>query len=162
MDGIDYFMVDIYRKMHLIDAEVEALTKEIQRLKTRRRATNSLKDYFNKTLIPMVVEELGDDNGVYETDTARYKLYETFGPVAVVDEDNCTGCQACVPFCPVDCIEPVASDKYEFPIIPPVQVRFNECTGCQVCARVCTKMTWDAIRMLGTETFEDNYSLEID
>lgn len=86
MDGIDYFMVDIDRKMHLIDAEVEALNKEIQRLKTRRRATNSLKDYFNKTLIPMVVEELGDDNGVYETDTARYKLYETFGPVAVVDD----------------------------------------------------------------------------
>ena len=58
--------------------------------------------------------------------------------IAVVDEDNCTGCQACVPFCPVDCIEPVSNEKYEFPIIPPVQVRHNECTGCQVCARVCT------------------------
>ena len=81
--------------------------------------------------------------------------------VAVVDEDNCTGCLACVPFCPVDCIEPVAKDKYEIPI-PPVQVRFNECTGCQVCARVCTKMTWDAIRMLGTDVFEKNYGLDID
>ena len=81
--------------------------------------------------------------------------------MAVVDEDGCTGCMACVPFCPVDCIEPVAKDKYEIPI-PPVQVRFNECTGCQVCARVCTKMTWDAIRMLGTDVFEKNYGLAID
>ena len=67
-------------------AEVEAYNAEIQRLKLRRKATMSLKDYFNKTLIPMVVEELGDDNGVYETNTARYKLYETFGPAAVTDE----------------------------------------------------------------------------
>ena len=27
--------------------------------------------------------EIGNDDGVYETDTARYKLYETFGPVDV-------------------------------------------------------------------------------
>ncbi len=86
LDNIDHFMVNIDRKMHLIDAEVEAYNAEIQRLKLRRKATMSLKDYFNKTLIPMVVEELGDDNGVYETNTARYKLYETFGPAAVTDE----------------------------------------------------------------------------
>ena len=30
--------------------------------------------------------------------------------VAVVDEDNCTGCQVCVPFCPVDCIELIEMD----------------------------------------------------
>ena len=88
VDGIDHFMVDIDRKMHLIDAEIEAFQNEIQRLKVRKRATESLKKYFNETLIPMVVEEVGDDNNIYETDTARYKLYETFGPVAITNEDS--------------------------------------------------------------------------
>ena len=81
--------------------------------------------------------------------------------VAVVDEDNCTGCQVCVPFCPVDCIEPVPKEKYDIPI-PPVQVRHDECIGCQICAKACTALTWDAIRMLGTDTFEENYTQKID
>ena len=82
--------------------------------------------------------------------------------VAVVDEDNCTGCQACVPFCPVDCIEPVAVDKHTYPPIPPVQIRFNECIGCQICARVCTKLTWDAIRMVDTDELQDRLNITID
>ena len=53
VDGIDHFMVDIDRKMHLIDAEIEAFQNEIQRLKVRKRATESLKKYFNETLIPL-------------------------------------------------------------------------------------------------------------
>jgi len=81
--------------------------------------------------------------------------------MAVVDEDNCTGCQVCVPFCPVDCIEPVPKEKYDTPI-PPVQVRFNECIGCQMCAKACTKLTWDAIRMMKTSVFEETYDIGID
>ena len=81
---------------------------------------------------------------------------------AWVDEDNCTGCSACVPFCPVDCIEKVPSDKYDDTPIPPVQVRWNECIGCQICARVCTKLTWDAIRMINTDKFEERYNITID
>jgi len=81
--------------------------------------------------------------------------------MAVVDEDNCTGCQVCVPFCPVDCIESVPKEKYDTPI-PPVQIRFNECIGCQICARVCTKLTWDAIRMIPTDEFEKTYDIKID
>jgi len=80
--------------------------------------------------------------------------------MAVVDEDSCTGCQVCVPFCPVDCIETVPDEKYNIPI-PPVQIRFDECIGCQICARVCTKLTWDAIRMIPTEEFETTYGITI-
>ncbi len=80
--------------------------------------------------------------------------------VAVVDEDNCTGCQACVPFCPVDCIRPVSFEKYNIPI-PPVQIRFNECIGCQICARVCANLTWDAIEMFPTLEFENKYKIEL-
>ena len=81
---------------------------------------------------------------------------------AWVDEDNCTGCQACVPFCPVDCIEPVHVDKHVYPPIPPVQIRFNECIGCQICARVCTKLTWDAIRMVDTDKLQKRLDITID
>ena len=81
--------------------------------------------------------------------------------MAVVDEDNCTGCQVCIPFCPVDCIEPVPKEKYNIPI-PPVQVRFNECIGCQMCAKACSKLTWDAIRMMKTTVFEETYNIGID
>jgi len=80
--------------------------------------------------------------------------------IALVDEDNCTGCQACIPFCPVDCIELVHHAKHQIPI-PPVQIRFNECIGCQICARVCTKMTWDAIRMVSTAEIESRFKIQI-
>ena len=84
--------------------------------------------------------------------------------IAVVDEDNCTGCQVCIPFCPVDCIEAVPEDKYpelQKAPIPPVQVRFDECIGCQMCAQACTNLTWDAIRMIPTEDFEREYNIKI-
>ncbi|SVE57053.1 uncharacterized protein METZ01_LOCUS509907, partial [marine metagenome] len=45
--------------------------------------------------------------------------------------------------------------------IPPVQIRFDECIGCQICARVCTKLTWDAIRMIPMAEFEETYGITI-
>ena len=80
--------------------------------------------------------------------------------VALVDEDNCTGCQACVPFCPVDCIELVPREKYDTPI-PPVQIRFNECIGCSICAHVCEQLAWFAIDMLKVPEFEADYGIQL-
>ena len=62
----------------------------------------------------------------------------------------------------MDCIEPVPIDKHTFPPIPPVHVRDNECIGCQICAKVCTKLTWDAIRMLDTDVYEERFDTKID
>ena len=83
IQNVDYFMMELNKKEHLIDAEVEALKDEIDRLKSRRRGLVRTKDFFNKNLLPAVIMEIGSDDGVYETSTARYKLYETFGPVDV-------------------------------------------------------------------------------
>ena len=83
VQNIDYFMVELNKREHLVDAEIEALKDEIHRLKTRRKGLENTRDFFNKKLLPAVIEEVGNEEGVYETGTARYKLYETFGPVDV-------------------------------------------------------------------------------
>jgi len=83
IQNVDYFIVELNKKEYTIDAEVEALKDEISRLKSRRKGLQRTKDFFNKQLLPAIIMEIGNDDGVYETDTARYKLYETFGPVDV-------------------------------------------------------------------------------
>jgi len=85
--GIDFFSQNIKEREYLIDAEIESHKDEISRLRNRKRALTSTSDYLNKVLLPMLIEELGDSNGVLETDTARYKLYETYGSVVVIDQN---------------------------------------------------------------------------
>lgn len=86
-DGIDFFSQNIKEREYLIDAEIESHKSEIARLRNRKNAMISTSDYLNKVLLPMLIEELGDENGVLETDTARYKLYETYGSVVITDQD---------------------------------------------------------------------------
>lgn len=81
--------------------------------------------------------------------------------VALVFEGNCTGCQVCVPFCPVDCIETQPKSAYADRPIPPVQIRFDECIGCQICVRACNRLTWDAIRMVPADQVELEFNIKL-
>jgi electron transport complex protein RnfB len=81
--------------------------------------------------------------------------------LAQVLEPNCTGCEVCIPFCPVDCIEVAAAEDYPDRTIPPVLIRYDECIGCVICVRVCDKLAWDAIVMRPTEEIEREEGIEI-
>ena len=88
VQSIDYFSQNIKERDYLLSAEIEAHKDEVSRLRNRQKALNATSDYLNKVLLPLIIEEIGDQNGVLETDTARYKLYETYGSVIITDQDK--------------------------------------------------------------------------
>src|SRR5207244_12563114 len=73
--------------------------------------------------------------------------------LAVINADNCTGCEACLEVCPVDCIVKIQQYDNMFNLQSWCQIDLERCVGCEVCVHIPTKKTdpyeltvcpWDA------------------
>jgi electron transport complex protein RnfB len=76
--------------------------------------------------------------------------------LAVVRADNCTGCEACIEVCPVDCIYKVPGE--DMPSLQSfVDIDLERCIGCSLCERWCP---WDAIDMVDTVTIAEHVAVK--
>ena len=48
------FMLYINRREHVVDANIEAMKEEIDRLQARKKALEQSKKFFNKFLLPII------------------------------------------------------------------------------------------------------------
>jgi len=67
--------------------------------------------------------------------------------LALLDEDLCTGCEACVSVCPVDCIDTLPGPDHQA-VMQLCSIDLPVCIGCTLCAQVCP---WDCITMVPTD-----------
>ena len=84
--------------------------------------------------------------------------------LAVINADNCTGCEACLEVCPVDCIEKIQQYVQFHNLQSWCEIDLERCVGCEVCVHIPQKKTnpyellvcpWDAIEMVPTEQVHD-------
>ena len=72
--------------------------------------------------------------------------------LALLDEDMCTGCEACMTVCPVDCISSIPGPRHEL-AFQVCTIDLPRCIGCTLCHQVCP---WDCITMIPTDQFLQN------
>jgi electron transport complex protein RnfB len=81
--------------------------------------------------------------------------------LAVINADNCTGCESCIEVCPVDCISLVTMNRGVLQDAETwCEIDLERCVGCEVCVHIPRKKSdpyelvvcpWDAIEMVPTE-----------
>jgi len=64
--------------------------------------------------------------------------------LAVINADSCTGCEACVEVCPVDCIELRQVELGIRGTQAWCEVDLQRCIGCELCVRLPKKDKADA------------------
>ena len=80
--------------------------------------------------------------------------------LAVINADNCTGCESCIEVCPVDCIS-LNEEKWGVRGNQAwCEIDLERCVGCEVCVQIPSAKSnpytllvcpWDAIEMVNTE-----------
>ena len=70
--------------------------------------------------------------------------------IAVINADFCTGCEACMAVCPVDCIALIETGMGVKGTQAWCEVDLDRCIGCAFCVQVPKKKIcpWDAIEMV--------------
>jgi NAD-dependent dihydropyrimidine dehydrogenase PreA subunit len=74
--------------------------------------------------------------------------------IAIVRENDCTGCEVCIVFCPVDCID--LKKPTDNPAERYVLIDKETCIGCTLCARYCP---WESIDMVERKAYEESAEL---
>lgn len=71
--------------------------------------------------------------------------------LAVIHPEGCSGCEACIDFCPVDCIDLEPGEDFDS-VNPIAVVDIDRCIGCRLCYLYCP---WDTIEMVDTTEMEE-------
>ena len=80
--------------------------------------------------------------------------------LAVINADNCTGCESCREVCPVDCIDLNQIGLGTKGNQSWCEIDLERCVGCEVCVHIPSQKSnpyellvcpWDAIEMVPTE-----------
>ena len=89
--------------------------------------------------------------------TTRKKLPKE---LAIINADNCTGCEACLEVCPVDCIIKIQQNDKFHNLQSWCEIDLDRCVGCKLCVHIPGKKSnpydlkvcpWDAIEMTPIE-----------
>ena len=77
-DNIDYVAIKLEEKIESLNAVKQVHEAEIGRIRKKIASAKRSKDNLMGVMIPLIIRTIGHD-GVVETKSARYKLYQRWG-----------------------------------------------------------------------------------